>query len=76
MSSPPSGPRRYPDALRYAGFGIQLAATVAVLAWAGQWLDRRFGTGGILTVLLVLIGFAGALAGLVRELKERGRQDR
>jgi hypothetical protein len=49
---------------------------VAVLAWAGQWLDRRFGTGGILTVLLVLIGFAGALAGLVRELKERGRQDR
>lgn len=65
-----------PDALRYSGLGIQLAVTVGVLAWAGQWLDRRLGTGGVVTVVLVLGGFVVVITSLVRELKARSGPDK
>lgn len=65
-------PRKGMNALRYAGLGIELAVTVAVLAWVGSWLDRRFGTGGVLTVVLVLVGFSVMIAGLIRELRGGG----
>ena len=65
-----------PDALRYSGLGIQLAVTVGVLAWVGQWLDRRLGTGGVATVVLVLGGFVVVITSLVRELKARSGPDK
>ncbi|MGB7212779.1 MAG: AtpZ/AtpI family protein [Gemmatimonadales bacterium] len=71
MTSTPPDRERTPDALRYTGLGVQLAVTIGALAWVGQWLDRRFGTGGILTVALVLLGFAGMMASLLKELRER-----
>ena len=49
--------------------------TVGVLAWAGQWLDRRLSTGGFATVVLVLGGFVAVIVNLVRELRDRGRRD-
>jgi hypothetical protein len=75
VTSTPPGRNRAPDALRYTGLGIQLAVTVGVLAWAGEWLDRRLGTGGIVTVVLVLGGFVVVIMGLVRELKSRRGPD-
>ncbi|MGH7590710.1 MAG: AtpZ/AtpI family protein [Gemmatimonadales bacterium] len=71
MTSTPPGSDRAPDALRYTGLGIQLAVMIGALAWLGQWLDGRFGTGGILTVALVVLGFAGMMASLLKELRER-----
>ena len=64
--------------MRYAGFGIQLAVTLLVFVWAGQWADRKFGTGGLLTVLAVLLGFAGSLYSLIRGLNQddSGKDDR
>ncbi len=32
-------------ATRYAGFGVQLAASLLIFVWLGQWADKRFGTG-------------------------------
>lgn len=72
MTSPPPSRGRGNDALRYAGLGIQLAVTVALLAWVGGWLDRRFGTDGVITIVLVLVGFTVMMVGLLRELRERG----
>jgi hypothetical protein len=69
VKSPPETPGQGPNALRYAGLGIQLAVTVAFLAWVGSWLDRRLGTHGVVTILLVLIGFAGTIVSLLRELR-------
>ena len=76
MKSTPPGRDRVPDALRYSGLGIQLAVTVGVLAWVGQWLDRRLGTGGVATVVLVLGGFVVVITSLVRELKARSGPDK
>ncbi|MGH7532215.1 MAG: AtpZ/AtpI family protein [Gemmatimonadales bacterium] len=77
MTSTPPGRDRAPDALRYTGLGIQLAVMIGALAWLGQWLDGRFGTGGILTVALVVLGFTGMMASLLKELRERsGRKSK
>lgn len=62
--------------MRYAGFGIQLAVTVLVFAWAGQWADGKFGTGGLLTVLAVLLGFGGSLYSLIRSLNRKDNPDK
>ena len=69
MTSPPSPPNKGPSALKYTGLGIQIAVTVGFLAWVGTWLDGKFGTGGVITVGLVLAGFAGMMMSLVRELR-------
>ena len=69
MTSPSSPPNKGPNALKYAGLGIQLAVTVGFLAWVGTWLDGKLGTGGVITVVLVLAGFAGMMVSLVRELR-------
>lgn len=65
-----------PGPLRYAGLGIQLAATIVVCVLLGQWVDRRAGTDGIFTVVAPLLGFAGTLYSLVRELARSDKGDR
>lgn len=65
-----------PGPLRYAGLGVQLAATVVVCVLAGQWLDRRAGTAGIFTVVAPLLGFGGVMYSLMRELSRSDKGDR
>lgn len=55
--------------MRYAGLGIQLAASILLFVFAGQWLDRRFGGGGLFTILGAFLGFGGTMWSLVRSLK-------
>ncbi len=54
-SSPPD-PEISPWAL--AGLGIQFAVALVLFGYAGQWLDRRFGTAP-LWMLVGVIGGAG-----------------
>jgi F0F1-type ATP synthase assembly protein I len=65
-----------PGPLRYAGLGIQLAATVMVCVFVGQWVDRKIGTDGIFTILAPLLGFGGVMYSLVRELSRSDKGDR
>jgi hypothetical protein len=60
--------------MRYAGLGLQMAAVLLVSVWAGSWLDRRFGTGGVLTVVAAFLGFGGTMYSLVRSLSKKDRQ--
>jgi len=57
--------------MRYAGLGIKLAATLLVFVLVGQWLDRKLGAGGVVTVVMVLLGFAGTLYSLIRQLNRK-----
>jgi F0F1-type ATP synthase assembly protein I len=59
--------------MRYAGLGVQLAATLLVCVLAGRWLDQRLGNSGIITIALVLLGFAGTLYSLIRQLNQKNR---
>ena len=67
MKTPDPG-RRGTGGMRYAGLGVQLAVSLLVFVWLGQWLDRRLGTGGLLTVVFAFIGFGGTMYWLIRSL--------
>jgi F0F1-type ATP synthase assembly protein I len=54
--------------MRYAGLGLQLAVSLLILVWVGQWADRKLGTGGLLTILAALIGFGGTMFSIIRSL--------
>lgn len=72
MSDQSPDPGRSPGPLRFAGLGVQMAAVLLVSVLAGQWLDRRFQTGGILTIVAAFVGFAGVMIQLIRDLSGGG----
>jgi len=65
-----------PGPLRYAGLGIQLAATVVVCVLLGQWLDRKAGTDGLFTIVAPLLGFGGVMYSLMRQLSRPDESDK
>lgn len=54
--------------LQFAGVGVQYAATILVLVLAGIWLDGRFDTAPLFTVVFLLLAFVGATVSLVRQV--------
>ena len=70
-----SGDQRGPSAATYAGLGLQLLVSILLFLYLGQWLDRRFGTDGILTVIGVLFGAGVAIFGVYRRLVADQRRD-
>jgi hypothetical protein len=61
--------------MRYAGLGVQLAVTLVVLVLAGQWADRKLGTGGIITIAAAFLGFGGTMYSLIRTLNRKDGGD-
>jgi ATP synthase protein I len=57
--------------MRYAGLGVQLAASVLLFVWVGQWADRKLGTGGLVTILAALLGFGGTMYWVIRSLTRK-----
>jgi len=64
--------------LRFAGVGVQYAATIVVLTLLGIWLDDRAGTAPLLLLVFLLLGFVGATWSLIRQVlgsdDERGQK--
>lgn len=61
-----------PTLVRLTMIGWFVAASIAVGAIAGWWLDARFDTAPLLLISGVLIGVAVALTGMVRMLQRVG----
>jgi len=61
-----------PSPMRYAGLGLQLAVSLLLFVWLGQWADRKLGTGGVLTILAALAGFGGTMYSVIRKLNREG----
>jgi len=73
--APVSGQKPTPDeggrsGLKYAGLGVQLAASIVVFVLAGQWLDRKLGTDSWFTIGLAMLGFGGTFYSLIRQLNK------
>jgi ATP synthase protein I len=54
--------------LRYTGAGLEFFAGIAVLTIIGVWLDGRFGTSPVLTIVFAFVGFAASTWNLVRSV--------
>jgi ATP synthase protein I len=61
--------------MRYAGLGLQLAVSLLVFVWIGQWADRKLGTGGLLTILAALFGFGGTMFSFIRRLNQENKDE-
>ncbi|HEY4106079.1 MAG TPA: AtpZ/AtpI family protein [Polyangiaceae bacterium] len=68
---------------RYGTVGLEFALSILVGLFGGQWLDKKFGTHGIFTLVGLAYGLAAggravyrALKSANREADEQERQDR
>jgi ATP synthase protein I len=52
--------------INYLGLGIELAATVTVMFFIGVWLDGKFNTTPILTVVFSFLGITSGLYNFIR----------
>ena len=59
----------------FAGVGMQFAIAIIVFLFAGQWLDNRLGTNGLLTVAGVFVGGGAAFYNLYRKITAAQRRD-
>ena len=54
--------------LRFAGVGIQYAATILVMTLIGIWIDDRTDKAPIFLLVFLLLGFVGATYSLIRQV--------
>lgn len=59
----------------FAGVGMQFAIAIIVFLFAGQWLDKRFGTNGLFTIAGVFVGATAAFYNMYRKIIAAQRQD-
>ena len=52
----------------YVGLGSQLAITVTAMAFLGLWLDKKFGTEPILTVISSFVGITAGLYNFIKSV--------
>jgi len=82
FSSAPNSSGQTPLSQGVQGYGlaitaaITLAITLLAFVALGQWLDRRFGHGGIpwFTILGLIVGIAAGLYNMVRLLNSAGQK--
>ena len=65
-----------PSFIQYSGLGIQLAATIIVFLFIGIWLDGKFGTKFIFTLVFTFLGFIGVIYKLIAVTKELDRKNK
>ena len=50
----------------YLGLGTQLAITVTGMAFLGYWLDKKFNTAPLLTVIASFLGITAGLYNFIK----------
>ena len=56
------------SAAKYGGVGLQFAASILLFLYAGQWVDRRFGTKPWGILIGVFVGAGAAFFSMYRRL--------
>ena len=62
----------YKDVAPYLGLGLQLAITVTVLVFLGIWLDGKFNTKPILTIVFAFLGVFAGLYTFIKSVQKAG----
>jgi ATP synthase protein I len=57
----------------YMGLGLQLAVTVAAMVFLGIWLDDKFSTSPILTIICSFLGVFAALYNFIKTVLKSGK---
>ena len=72
-------PKRGSPWMRYAGLGVDFAATVGVFVLIGYWIDRHWQLGRKATITGAILGLIGGMYNLIRgslkAFEETSRRD-
>ena len=60
--------------LRFAGVGVQYAATILILTLLGIWADKKAGTAPLFLLVFLLLGFVGATWSLIQQVLGPGKK--
>ena len=58
----------------YGTLGMEIALSVVVGLFGGQWLDKKLGTGGVLTWVGFAYGLAAAARAIYRAVRKSNRE--
>lgn len=61
---------------QYSGLGVSLVVTILLFLWAGMWLDGKFDTGVLFTLILTFIGFAAGFYSFYLNIKKLTAKDK
>ena len=63
------------SAASFAGLGIQLAISILLFLYLGQWLDKKLGTGPFLLIVGVFVGAAVGIYNMYHMLTAAQRKE-
>ncbi|GBD87908.1 putative F0F1-ATPase subunit [bacterium BMS3Abin03] len=58
----------------YLGLGMQLALTVTIMVFVGFWLDEKFDTKPVLTVVFSLLGVFAGMYNFIKNAINSGKK--
>ena len=61
---------------QYSGLGITLVVVILLFLWLGMWLDGKFQTGFLFTMILTFMGFAAGFYSFYLNIKKLSDQDK
>jgi ATP synthase protein I len=73
MEQPAEKPKKqsFNTYIKFSGIGLQMAATIAILAWLGHLLDGHFHTRKpLITLAFMLIGTFFSIYSLIKQLNQ------
>ena len=62
--------------VQYSGLGITLMVTILLFLWIGMWLDGKFDTGVLFTLILTAIGFSAGFYSFYLNIKKLTQEDK
>jgi len=65
--------KTYRELAPYLGLGLQLAATVIIMAFLGIWLDKKFDSGPYLTIICSAFGVFAALYNFIKSVLKQSK---
>ena len=69
------GGSAYGAAGKYAGLGLQFAASILVFLFAGQWLDGKLGTKPLFLIVGVFVGAGAAFYSIYKATMAEERDE-
>ncbi len=63
------------DLLRYSSIGIEMGAAVVIGLLGGLWIDRRFHTRPLFTIICSLLGIAAGFKSLINLIIKESRKE-
>lgn len=56
------------DVAPYMGLGVQLAATIVIMVFIGDWIDGKLGYNYIFTIIFSVFGITAGIYNLIRSV--------